>query len=1059
MTGKKYLDSATDFRDLVLLIEIGGWLHDLGKLSRYFVEGHFPENQSSKKSGDFLKWVHGEVIEYDKDSIPTDIYSILHQNLVKKKIEKDKENKGLLEINGNPPLLSDQTSLAGLIKKHHDSKLDLYIEKLLKAADGIESSEDENSAIKAQGKDGLARTTVFGYETPFCLENLDISRKSVYFILEIFLKDPANFYIYRDKLWAELQTVLSLGLGKTQKAAHDVRLDQHVWGVSSRLKAFVMRDLITSKEGISPNSDNKNFRILSVVWDAWKLTTPFARLPDVTARFGLIGQVKEKIRYFIENEVALGNRVYHDDNGIHFLIADLDCEDELAVEIRRIVNQETEGEIQPVIHLSSSTKWITSIVDEIHKARNKMPLVRQPEWVNKWKTSGDNEGKWKNAKICPVCHLRPLEGSEDKEEICDFCIKIRKTKSIKPQGTVWNGEIADQNGCVALLMFRFNLEEWLNGKMLYTTFISSTQDLKNKFYLIEDEKSEINSLAVEQTKSNLLEIHSWSQLPEFDLIKQYFDYSNQHKNAKEKLDESNKSGGSKESDKKFRHELHSKIQELKKELNELEKSSDFQFSKFANHIGGSGKIEHLKKTIGFVQQQFQLSERNAYFLALARKNPTAGRLLRIWQTTEEFFDEVNTMISLNENVKDCDRLKFTLKDWLKSQIYSIEFPILGRLEVFIDQSGNCQSIELLDQRKLGEYIKYYKKNETAESRKIKIISAENKENKEVGRIVEVETVEIENYRPFRIITTSPNLMLALVPADKAPEISRQVYKKYTEYFGKVQGRLPLQNALIFMDAHYPMFAALDTARRLGESYDRMIENLQQARIEKVEEGDGFRKITLTSERFGSWAWTFPLRNLDSEMDYYHPYLILKETETSKDRRFSLMGPYGHCVHVSAVEVGDEILFQPNLFDFIYLDTISRRLDAHTIGSENRRPHAVLGEKAGTLPMLFERLEDFTAVWEELGKTINTNTQLNAVESLLIRKKIFWQTQNPAMNQEQQAEGAFSWLVEQVITQDLGGSEDLEKAIHNGMIFDVLEFYKHILKKDITQVVQKSNERN
>ena len=324
--------------------------------------------------------------------------------------------------------------------------------------------------------------------------------------------------------------------------------------------------------------------------------------------------------------------------------------------------------------------------------------------------------------------------------------------------------------------------------------------------------------------------------------------------------------------------------------------------------------------------------------------------------------------------------------------------------------------------------------------------------REDGRSVRGEypiaAVSTETYAPYQVITTSPNLLLAMLPAEAAIEAAERLREAYTREFGKVTGRLPFHVGLVFMDAHYPIFAALDTARRLVETFDALGQRWAEAQVERVAENDGVYTLTLRSDRFGRWTWQVPARRGDGETDWYHPYLLVREGEGLMERGMSLAWHDGRWVHISQVREGDRVAFRPNLFDFLFLDTVSRRLEAHAAPGTDRRPHPLFGTQHSPRPYLLERIADLQDVWEKICAVPGmSETRLNGVTTLLARKYRAWGDGHPEG-------GSYEWLVEKTVARDLGGRADLRDAVREGLFFDVVELYRHILKQSIEHPKEK-----
>ena len=74
-SSKSSLQIAGRYRDLILLAEIGAYLHDIGKLSSFFV--------LSKAKGKTVRDFHGQILFVDNDSIPSSVKEFLFAPLSK----------------------------------------------------------------------------------------------------------------------------------------------------------------------------------------------------------------------------------------------------------------------------------------------------------------------------------------------------------------------------------------------------------------------------------------------------------------------------------------------------------------------------------------------------------------------------------------------------------------------------------------------------------------------------------------------------------------------------------------------------------------------------------------------------------------------------------------------------------------------------------------------------------------------------------------------------------------------------------------------------------------
>lgn len=1124
-----YLSRAKAFRETVLLAELGAWLHDLGKLSQGFVESKTdlaygeeeeettfqsaattegkpnpcPEQvqkQACSESPE-VKWVHGCVLKYDHDATGKPLTDHLNEWLAQSRVTP----------------LGDLT-LSLLVSAHHpkSKKKHLpHILALLIEADRNDSGEDEYNAAGLSQSRPVQRATVFGLEDELDLAPLDALRQSLYAPLEALV--TASPYD-RDEAWQLLRAALNNGLGKTQRAANDIRLDQHVWGVASRFKAFVMRDLLDPP---ATGEIRNTFCLLTVQWNAWEAITPFARLSDVAGRMAMIARVRDALRKTIETEYAIGNRIYEDDDGIHFLVADLEWGTELEALTRGIVNHESGGELLPEVALSGPTARVTDLARQMAELRKRLPIVGEPEWLEDWKATGA-------AELCPVCRRRPSPGDG---ALCDWCVEQRRKGAEKrrersgirqdekqtneppaeaqaepPQlaGTLQTGELADERGKTALIVARFDLDDWLKGDLLHTLFITSPQDMAT---VPGDPKEAMKAMPVP--------VANWRELSEaiaqipVDFLQPLADTDGQ------------------------------KIKEQEDKLRNWGKQrKGTPGGQLARWLTAQfGRLQSIVETAQLIQNGDGVTLQGAFLLALARKNPSAARLLRVWQTTKEFLQaradalagdvdskrqyavltlygkvppegyyytaelpglgEMDVLVRANDKVQTASyvkdeqiqRLKAAARDgaplrWLSSAVATgeatvvkvdvdsmrqravltleskptqdgyctVELPVLGTVEVLVRADGRVQTTTFARPEQMARF------QEIARGAPLRWVAAETTAPADT---VKIRDVLVESYAPYQVITVSPNLLLAMVPADRALAIAQDMQAAYAEEFSKVQGRLPFHVGLAFMDAHYPMFAALDTARRLAETFDTLGNQWNQwmeaqvaAKTPETPEAESYT-LQLNSERFGTWDWTISARLGNGAPDWYHPYVLVKTGADLEQRGMRLLGPQGRWVHISQVQAGDTIRFLPNLFDFISLDTVSRRLEAHLDPEiRDRRPHTLLGTQHSPRPYLLERVNNLAEVWQALCAVPGmSESRLQAATTLLARKWEDWQLSDHDMHR-----GEYHWLVEKTVNRDFAGNGVIQQAIKDGLYFDVIDLYRHILKQPIQKPEKQTPEK-
>ncbi len=969
------LSDIKKYRELIKFACLAAYLHDLGKLSYPFLTKYLYEMGEEKHEAN--DWVHGDILEYDVGEKDWSDYSnksrILHRSLyewLKEPFCQYLPFQVSAENDYIKNLLA--TSISKIIKDHHCRDSDSQIIKLFRTADQHESGDEQPVKPGAQ-KVSLQYSTVFGWE-----HNLnDFARiitgeKKTIFSTDGYRCIRARVYdrlcgIHEQKvpdrhLFDALDSLFQFAIGKTMRQVNDTLLNQHVWGVASRFQASLHNAIQQEKCHQSKDADLDTYKFLSIGWDSWHYITPHARLVDIVARRELIDQVQDALRDEFEDKIALGNRVYKDDDGICFLVPDLPLDFE---EIKSVVegvldHPRFDGDLPVKIKLQEdSTSTVCDMVFVNNQVRETMPYLRTFPWMAAWEKSP-------GARKCHVCQKRPVNAGE---EICDFCLDLRRKayqtmrEDRKAYGTPWQGEISDKNNRLALMVLRFDLERWLNGDMLTTVFSSVPDEGETWVDFFSTVESKVN--ANDWEKSKFIE-KAW-----------------------------------------------------------------YLKSAFKNQLCGSD-FDDVKNNL------------------IISKKPTMGRLLHLWQTTELFFKSIGGDITTTVGTRN--RLEFDLKEPQSSpgRFMTVYHSELGSFDIYLAEEQKAISTEYIASSRVEAFLA-----EPVKSRTLQIRKTEN-ENRGVHsggmpddqRNLVVENVERIVYEPFRIISQSPLLLLALVPADKSLIIAKKVYEKYCEWFGKVQGRLPLHCGLVFHSKHYPMFAAVDAARRLSESLvdisrlgcSAQIDSVIGKPVEGATTGEypSPIELQLSSIEYGSWSWKVPYALGNGLRDDYHPYQFVSQ---KKESRLSIETPFGWMAHVTELAPEDVIKIWPCLFSYLFLETVSSRFEGNVKEPDSENAF----DTASVQPYLFDRLSDFESVWGEISKF--TPTRIRAVAEVLMQKRKTWYEHGTIKSKK-----AYQWLVEKVVKKDLEGNEILAKAVESGLFFETLNLYQYILKADDAIVI-------
>jgi len=518
------LQKLADNRALILLVELMGFLHDVGKLSSELYETHYK------------RWDEEDAKNFPQlNKLFSEKFGELLKNVVSEKIlEKVK----YCEIKG-----FQRHHVGGRYPPEYWPKN--WIEEIINLADNKDSAEDRGKAISKQGE---YIASVFGKERKFFekgLEEIDLTRKKFWEEIKgdafMLTKEKEFFKIFEmhEKLKESLRKFFTVVPASTYRASNDITLFDHSYMTGSIAKSLVAKAIlnddiqerfsqqiirrnaseifkdknlpkeekeIASKtlEKIQPLDhfdDECNLDLLFIHFNSLDFLSQSQNLLDIRGRKELINEIKDGIKNLLEIEFPVGNCVYEDEENLCFLVTPLNEEpfNFLKIKIFGDFNEKTKGLLLPVIRRKQNLKFYGKALVELKRKcedeKYKIELIEPPKWREKW-----NDGE--NKDICVLCNKMPQK--DDKEKLCGFCHDVRHNKSQKSQPknenqgdqlreTLWIDEIADENGKIALIVGKFEpLDKWLSGDFLKYQKIKSLEDIKEvtkKSYLPSIEES------------------------------------------------------------------------------------------------------------------------------------------------------------------------------------------------------------------------------------------------------------------------------------------------------------------------------------------------------------------------------------------------------------------------------------------------------------------------------------------------------------------------------------------------------------------------------------------
>ncbi|MEA3313951.1 MAG: hypothetical protein U9Q18_06215 [Caldisericota bacterium] len=329
------------YRDLILLAEIGAYLHDIGKLSSFFV--------LSKAKGKTVRDFHGQILFVDNDSIPSNVREFLFSPLSKilsKGITPNafpniaqnislntlhgtaantmtKNNAANSEANNklNDAAITATENIATTATKGTDLSISLShfvcahhgcsrclspaecsfkgtIRKhpliaLLKTVDHLDASNPANSG--KQSATHTVRDNFFYPETKIDISKLNAARASFYSDFDEFLKKEKSIEKINKFVKRKSEKYFVKALSETRQYGNDITLLDHVKSVSAYFKMYLFNYLVRNRP--LPNSFfDANFRIMSVA------------------------SVSREIEQFISFDIAFSNLILRSDNFSYFLV-------------------------------------------------------------------------------------------------------------------------------------------------------------------------------------------------------------------------------------------------------------------------------------------------------------------------------------------------------------------------------------------------------------------------------------------------------------------------------------------------------------------------------------------------------------------------------------------------------------------------------------------------------------------------------------------------------------------------------------------------------------------
>ncbi|SHF29145.1 CRISPR-associated protein, Csx11 family [Marinitoga hydrogenitolerans DSM 16785] len=453
-----------DDEKYILLMELSGFLHDIGKMDERFVLSN-----SEKIT---RKFYHNRDIFKEK-------YELKFSNF-------ENFNKLLEEKVG----ITENISLKELIENHHypDSNIasNKELELLIKSDNISSAMEKSNTSTKGQNyiinSFGKYEKKIFLDESDNYTEKLKDFIKSINDGLSE--EDIVNekFKKVRNIILENLENYGKNLLGETRFPLNDVTLYDHSYYVGTMAKTFAFARKILNEGELYKKV--YPFKIFGIYLGTEQLIKNAYKPVDIKAYINEINVIKKELKRYIEEELLFGNLIYEDSNTVLFSYPNINNNDFFECvkrEIRSLLDKYDSMNYSGWhIELSRETRIFTNAATFAKK-------ISFPIYNKKFKLDVNNKD---NIKFCPNCHVNIVSSGER----CHQC-NDRKRNHVKDTNKYSLDYYKNpKNGTIAALRIDLGLENWLNGKFITTRFINKYyKNIKQEFESItKSDKNNIN---------------------------------------------------------------------------------------------------------------------------------------------------------------------------------------------------------------------------------------------------------------------------------------------------------------------------------------------------------------------------------------------------------------------------------------------------------------------------------------------------------------------------------------------------------------------------------------
>ncbi|MGC8979422.1 CRISPR-associated protein Csx11 [Caldisericum sp.] len=632
---------------------------------------------------------------------------------------------------------------------------------------------------------------------------------------------------------------------------------------------------------------------------------------------------------------------------------------EIKDKIVNIFKKKSFDEFYPAIFLTKASRGLMNLSYLLENAKENF---LKADWSKKETDICLVKSESGRAKgVCQVCGQRLVFRSDRRDEnknICDVCFeektrgRIDKWLEDTSKETIWMDELKDKNDRVALVTMKFELRDWLNGDMLnsllvreedFNKYLKIIKELLNliKNQLLKDELKNLEIDKAEYSIKKFLSLYDRGGIlePFNDIFGKLKEQKNIDNVRDKNKDLANRLLGEDWLENFCFFDKNSKMITINKEKNKMKSIQDYlKDDEAKKHLYKVFTINYLilqiyntllERSIGdrweeFIKQKLDnkidfdnrkinwqsLGDPDIDFLStlilqfLLRKNPSPARLRRIWESTQEFFEDIKKNLCAYAGIPQNRRTRY----------YWENVKINGK-DVYI-QDGEYYDGEAVFWANNGKvYLISYIKDLTSGAKfnlkRDKNNDIEGKE-KAIGVSIDLDNAKTELYQPYMsIIDPTPISWQFIIPAEYVPNLIDNVMKKYDEHFKFVYGKLPLHIGVVVQNYKKPLYVGIKALRKIRRDIKDVGKLEITVEASKVKEKLKCQKIEESLNNTHSYYSLYKGKNNEGYEFYIKP---------SDNKHWIL--------NICEFNGDDKVTIVPNTFDFEFLDINTRRNDIY-----------------------------------------------------------------------------------------------------------------------------------